>query len=73
MLNCMRQEGAPESCITFFPTGDGKERCMSDMRSKMMEYANRAGKYGNLADWSKNWGKNWANWNKCSDVKVLKR
>ena len=73
LTNCVRQQGALESCLTFFTTADGKEKCMSDMRTKMMEHANKARKQETLGDWSANWAQNRANWNNCFDVKALNK
>ena len=48
LLNCMRAEGSPDSCITFFTTGNGKEICMKELMKKMMNH---------VGAWDLNWGK----------------
>ena len=57
LLNCMRAEGSPDSCIKFFTTGKRKEICMKDLMKKMMKHVDA---------WDLNWGK-------CSNEQALKR
>ena len=48
LLNCMRAEGSPDSCITFFTTGNEKKTCMKELMTEMMKHVDA---------WDLDWGK----------------
>ena len=56
--NCLQAKGAPDACISFFKTGNGKEACIEGRMNRMMDHINQ--------------NRKWApNWNTCFEEDIL--
>ena len=58
--NCLQAKGAPDACISFFKTGNGKEACIEGRMNRMMDHINQNRKWP-------------PNWNTCFEEDILKQ